>query len=165
MAGVRGCELLRFFDGGGHNCVPTLKRKIHPMIPIEIENHLRNDPFANWLGATVEAIEPGYCRVSLTVSEAMLNFHGMTHGGLVFALGDIAFAAASNSHGKTALALNVAISFLRPTGVGDHLVAEAREVQLGGATALYDIVVTEGNSHNLIAKSQATVYRKRESFV
>ena len=135
------------------------------MIATEIETHIRQDAFANWLGATIEIIEPGYARVSLTVTEAMLNFHGMTHGGLVFALGDIAFAAASNSHGQTALALNVAISYLRPTGVGDRLVAEAKEVQLGGATALYDILVTEQNSQRLIAKSQATVYRKRETFV
>lgn len=135
------------------------------MIAPEIETHIRKDAFANWFGATIETIEPGYARVSLTVTEAMLNFHGMTHGGLVFALGDIAFAAASNSHGQTALALNVAISFLRPTGVGDHLVAEAKEVQLGGATALYDILVTEQNSQRLVAKSQATVYRKRENFV
>ena len=135
------------------------------MIPTKIETHIRTDPFANWLGATIETIEPGYSRVSLVVTESMLNFHAMTHGGLVFALGDIAFAAASNSHGQTALALNVAISFLRPTGAGDHLVAEAKEVQMGGATALYDIVVTEQNSQKLVAKSQATVYRKRETFV
>ena len=135
------------------------------MIQPEIETHIRNDAFANWLGAAIETIEPGYSRVSLTVTEAMLNFHGMTHGGLVFALGDIAFAAASNSHGQTALALNVTINFLRPTGADDQLVAEAKEVQLGGATALYDIVVTERISQKLIAKSQATVYRKRESFV
>jgi acyl-CoA thioesterase len=135
------------------------------MINSEITTHIRKDPFANWLGATIETIEPGYSRVSLVVTESMLNFHAMTHGGLVFALGDIAFAAASNSHGQTALALNVAISFLRPTGIGDHLVAEAKEVQLGGATALYDIVVTEQNSQKLVAKSQATVYRKRETFV
>ena len=135
------------------------------MIPLEISAHIRKDPFANWLGATIETIEPGYSRVSLTVSEAMLNFHGMTHGGLVFALGDIAFAAASNSHGQTALAMNVAISFLRATKAGDHLVAEAKEVHLGGATALYDIVVTEVASGQLVAKSQATVYRKRANFV
>jgi acyl-CoA thioesterase len=131
----------------------------------DIAAHIRKDSFANWLGATIETIEPGYSRVSLMVTASMLNFHGMTHGGLVFSLGDIAFAAASNSHGQTALALNVAVSFLRPTGVGDHLVAEAKEIHLGGATALYDIVVTEQNSQQLVAKSQATVYRKRETFV
>ena len=130
-----------------------------------IENHIRKDAFASWLGATIESIEPGYSRVSLTVSDTMLNFHSMTHGGLVFALGDIAFGAASNAHGQIALALNVAISFLRPTKAGDHLVAEASEVHLGGATALYDIVVTEQNSGQCIAKSQATVYRKRATFI
>lgn len=134
-------------------------------IEAAVDHYIRRDAFANSLGATIEAIEPGYSRVSLTVSASMLNFHGMTHGGLVFALGDIAFGAASNAHGQTALALNVAISFLRPTNVGDHLVAEAREVYLGGATALYDIVVTEDNSGQCIAKSQATVYRKRTTFV
>lgn len=134
------------------------------MINPNIVKYIHKDPFANLLGATIEAVEPGYSLVSLVVTESMLNFHGMTHGGLVFSLGDIAFAAASNSHGQTALALNVAVSFLRATGVGDHLVAEAKEVHLGGATALYDIVVTEKNSQQLVAKSQATVYRKRESF-
>lgn len=89
----------------------------------------------------------------------------MTHGGIVFGLGDIAFAGASNAHGQTAVALNVTISFLRPTGAGDHLIAEAREVNLGGATALYDIVVTEKKTQRLVAKSQAMAYRKRESFV
>lgn len=135
------------------------------MINPNIATHIRKDPYANWLGATVEAIEPGYSRVSLVVTEAMLNFHGMTHGGLLFSLADIAFAAASNSHGQIAVALNVATSFLRVTGVGDHLVAEAKEVHRGGATALYDIVITEKKTEQLVAKSQATVYRKRDTFI
>jgi acyl-CoA thioesterase len=135
------------------------------MINPDIVTHIRKDGYAHWLGATIEAIEPGYSRVSLVVTESMLNFHGMTHGGLLFSLGDIAFAAASNSHGQIAVALNVATSFLRATGVGDHLVAEAKEVHMGGATALYDIMVIEKKSGQLVAKSQATVYRKRDSFV
>jgi acyl-CoA thioesterase len=122
------------------------------MIDPDIVAHIRKDAYANWIGATVEAIDRGYSRVSLVVTESMLNFHGMTHGGIVFSLGDIAFAAASNSHGQTAVALNVNMSFLRATGVGDHLIAEAQEVNLGGVTALYDIVVTEKNSHQLVAK-------------
>lgn len=124
-----------------------------------------DDPYSRFLGARVEAVEAGYSRVSLTVTEAMVNFHGITHGGIVFGLGDIAFAAASNSHGQAAVALTVSISFLRATEVGDHLVAEAKEVNLGGKTALYDIEVMETNRNQLIAKSQAMVYRKRESLV
>jgi acyl-CoA thioesterase len=135
------------------------------MVNPEIAAHIEKDAFTDFLGATLEAIDTGYSRVSLVVTESMLNFHGITHGGIVFGLGDIAFAAASNSHGQKAVALNVSVSFLRATKAGDHLVAEAREVNMGGATALYEIVVTEKTSEALVARSQALVYRKRESLV
>ena len=130
-----------------------------------IAGHIQTDHFVAYLGAEIEAIEPGYSRVSLTVSEDMQNFHGMTHGGLIFSLGDIAFAAASNSHGQTAVALNVNISFLKATRAGDQLIAEAREQHVGGRTALYEITVTERGTGQLVARSQAMVYRKREWFV
>ena len=129
-----------------------------------IAEHIRQDRFTAFLGVDIEAIEPGYSRVSLTVTEALHNFHGMTHGGVIFSLGDIAFAAASNYHGQTAVALNVSISFLKATKAGDQLVAEAREQHLGGRTALYEITVTERQTGQLVAKSQAMVYRKREWF-
>lgn len=127
-----------------------------------IAAHIAQDPFARHLGATYEAIEPGYSRVTLTVTETMLNFHGITHGGLVFSLADMAFAAASNAHGQTAVALSMSINFTKATRPGDRLIAEATEVHLGGRTAIYDITVTDGQG-NLVAKTQATVYRKRES--
>jgi acyl-CoA thioesterase len=130
-----------------------------------IANHIRTDRFAAFLGAEIEVIEPGYSRVSMTVTSDMANFHGITHGGIIFGLGDIAFAAASNSHGQIAVALNVSISFLKPTNVGDRLVAEAREQHVGGRTALYEITVTDQETGQLVAKSQAMVYRKREWFI
>jgi acyl-CoA thioesterase len=130
-----------------------------------ILDHVKNDPFARQLGAEVEIIEPGHSRVSLTVTDDMLNFHGMTHGGVIFALGDIAFAAASNSHGQTAVALNVAINYLKASQVGDRLVAEAREQHTAGPTALYDITIKDARTGHLVAKSQDLVYRKKEWFV
>jgi len=130
-----------------------------------IEQHIRQDPFAARLGATVEQIQPGHSRVSLRVTGDMNNFHGMTHGGVVFSLADIAFAAASNSHGQTALALHVNLSFLRASKPGDQLTAEAKEQHLGGRTALYDLTVTDEGTGELVARGQGTVYRKREWFV
>lgn len=130
-----------------------------------IKERIETDRFMAHLGAKLEAIEPGYSRVSLMVTEEMLNFHGMTHGGLVFSLGDMAFAAASNSHGQSAVALNVSISFLKATNVGDYLIAEAKEQQAKGPTALYDITVKAQQTGELIAKSQAMVYRKKHWFV
>lgn len=130
-----------------------------------IRNYIAKDAFADFLGAEVQIPEPGRSRVTLTVTADMVNFHGITHGGLIFTLGDMAFAAAGNSHGQTAVALNVNISFLKASGVGDRLVAEATEVSAGGRTALYDIKVFNADSGDLIAASQDLVYRKKAWFV
>ena len=130
-----------------------------------INAHIQNDAFARLLGAEVSIVAPGHSRVCLTVTDQMTNFHGMTHGGVIFALGDLAFAAAGNSRGQTAVALNVSIFFLNPSKVGDRLVAEAKECHLGGRTGLYEITVTEEKSGTLIARSQDLVYRKKSWFV
>ena len=130
-----------------------------------IDAHIQDDAFARFLGAAVTIVAPGHSRVALTVTEQMTNFHGITHGGLVFALGDLAFAAASNSRGQVAVALNVNICFLNPSKVGDCLVAEATEVNLGGRTGLYEITVVEEKTNTLIACSQDLVYRKKAWFV
>ncbi len=53
----------------------------------DIDAHIQKDAFARFLGAAVTIVAPGHSRVALTVTEQMTNFHGITHGGLVFALG------------------------------------------------------------------------------
>ena len=130
-----------------------------------INNYIRKDPFADYLGATYEIIEPGHSRVSLTVTPEMANFHGTTHGSVIFAIGDMAFGAASNACGQSAFALNMNIIFLKASRPGDRLVAEAKEQHVGGKTALYEITIHEERSGELIAKSRDLAYRKREWFV
>lgn len=130
-----------------------------------INEYIQKDPFTAHLGAKVEIIEPGRSRVSLTITEEMTNFHGITHGGVILALSDIAFAAASNSHGQMAVGLNGSLSFLKVTNSGDQLVAEAKEEHVSGRTALYDIKVSDAQTGDLVAKSQNLVYRKNEWFV
>lgn len=131
----------------------------------KIKEHIQRDPFARFLGAEVEIVKPGHSRVTLTVTDDMVNFHGSTHGGVIFALGDMAFAAASNSHGQTAVALNVGINFLKATKAGDRLIAEAAEQTAAGPIALYDITIKDERTGELVAKSQDLVYRKKEWFV
>ncbi len=130
-----------------------------------IEKVIKNDPFGHLLGVQVVDFSVGYARVSMTIQPEHQNFHGMTHGGVIFSLGDIAFAIAGNARGKTAVALNVDISFLQATEVGDKLIGEAKEISLNGPIGLYEITVTNDNNQDLIAKSQAVLYRKKESFI
>ena len=56
----------------------------------KIAAYIRDDAFAKRLGATIEVIEPGYSRVSIEVGEDMTNFHGTTHGGVIFSIADMA---------------------------------------------------------------------------
>ncbi len=130
-----------------------------------INAFIQKDPYANYLGATVEIVAEGHSRVSLTITEDMVNFHGATHGGIVFGVADIAFAAAGNSWGQTAVALNNTISFIRPSFAGDHLVAEAMVQEFNGPVGIFDITVTEMGRDELIAKLQTVLYRKRDWFV
>lgn len=131
----------------------------------KINEYIQQDPYAQSLGAKVEILKPGHSRVTLTINDDMVNFHGITHGGVIFSLGDIAFGAASNSHGQTAVALNVGINFLKATKPGDRLVAEAVEQSASGPMALYDITIKDDRTGELVAKSQDLVYRKKEWFI
>jgi len=131
----------------------------------KINEYIQCDPFARFLGANVEILKPGHSRVTITVTDDMVNFHGNTHGGVIFALGDMAFASASNSHGQTAVGLNVGINFLKVTNSGDRLIAEATEQTASGPIALYDITISDDRTGELVAKSQNLVYRKKEWFV
>jgi acyl-CoA thioesterase len=130
-----------------------------------INNHIMNDAYAKFLGAKVEIPKPGHSRVSLTIDENMTNFHGTTHGGIIFSISDMAFAAACNSHGRVAVALNVSICFLKPSFPGDRLVAEAIEEHSGHRTSLYSITIYNQDTRELIAKSQDQAYQKEKWFV
>ncbi len=130
----------------------------------KVLERVRRDPYARMLGIEVLEVREGYAKASLTVGEDMLNFHGVAHGGLIASLADVAFAAASNSHNKKAMALTLSISYRRPVKAGEALVAEAIEESLGERTALYRIVVKNSRG-DLVASCQGLVYRMDEAVV
>ncbi len=124
----------------------------------------RQDPYADLLGMELLEVRPGYSLMSMVVREDMVNFHGIPHGGAIFSLADSAFAAASNSHGQTSVALNIEISYVRMVVPGTKLIAEATEEYLGKRTALYHITVTTDEG-DLVASCHGVVYRKKEWFL
>lgn len=130
----------------------------------KVRQRISQDPFAHFLGIELLELREGYSRLTMTVGEHMLNFHGIPHGGAIFSLADAAFAAAGNSYGQTAVALNVSISYLAAVPVGVRLYAEATEENLGRRTALYRLSVSTEDG-TLVALCHGTVYRKNQSFV
>ena len=94
------------------------------------------------LGMVLESVGPGRAVMRMTVTEAMVNGHGICHGGFIFTLADSAFAYACNSHGARAVAQHAAITFLRPARRGETLRAEAVERAVAGRSGLTDVRVT-----------------------
>jgi len=111
----------------------------------------RKDRGSQFLGITLDEIRPGYARVSLRVTEDMVNGHGMCHGGFIFTLADSAFAYSCNSHNQNAVAAGCSIEYLSPAQVGDRLTAVAEERLLAGRSGIYDIDVCNQDGKRIAA--------------
>jgi len=96
--------------------------------------------------------------VSLRVEPHMLNFQGYPHGSVIFSIADMAFGAACNSHGGTAVALSVTIDFLAAVPPGTTLVAEGFERKRGRRAAFYDVAVATEDG-TLVASAHCIAHR------
>ena len=94
------------------------------------------------LGMRLDEVAPGRARLSMPVTEAMANGHGICHGGFIFSLANSAMAFAANPRGAAAVAQHAAITFVRPAQVGEVLVAEAVERMQAGRSGMYDVRVS-----------------------
>jgi acyl-CoA thioesterase len=94
------------------------------------------------LGMRITAVRPGWARVVMRVRADMVNGHGVCHGGMVFALGDSAFAFACNSHNEATVAAAAAIDYLAAAHEGDELTAEAAELWRTRRNGIYEIIIS-----------------------
>jgi acyl-CoA thioesterase len=101
-----------------------------------------DDRATSALGMRLEAVTRGRSRLSMTVTEAMTNGHGICHGGFIFALADSAMAFAANPGDAPAVTQHAAITFVRPARAGDALVAEAAERMRSGRSGMYDVRIS-----------------------
>ena len=108
------------------------------------------DAASRGLGMQVEAVGPGFSKLSMIVRPDMLNGFKTCHGGFITTLADSAFAFACNSHNEVTVASGIVVDFLAPVYEGDVLRAECREVALTGRTGVYDITVTNQHSKTVV---------------
>jgi len=120
-----------------------------------------NDKFAKKNDIKLLKVEEGYAKTAVRINDGYLNTAGVVHGGAIFTLADVAFAAASNSHGSLALAINVSISFLRAARSGT-LYATAKEIDRNKKLASYRVDVTD-EKDRIIAIFQGMVYIKTDT--
>ena len=108
------------------------------------------DAASRGLGMQVEAVGPGFSKLSMIVRPDMLNGFKTCHGGFIATLADSAFAFACNSHNEVTVASSIVVDFMAPVHEGDVLRAECREVALTGRTGVYDITVTNQHGKTVV---------------
>lgn len=121
---------------------------------------VHHDEFAKLTGLQIVETAPGRAKVRMTVGPQHLNGMGVAHGGAIFTLADYAFAAACNSHGFPAVAVNATISFLKAVRSG-VLTADAAEAAEPGKMGSCIVRITD-EAGELVAMFQGLSYSKRK---
>jgi acyl-CoA thioesterase len=125
-----------------------------------LRQFFKNDRFAEQANIELLDVGPGYAKARMALGPQHLNGYGTVQGGAIFTLADLAFAAASNSHGTVAVAANVSITFIKAARAGT-LTAEARELSKNFKLGTYTVEVKDDASE-LVAIFQGLAYRKSE---
>lgn len=113
------------------------------------------------LGVTVDRTEAdGRGEVSMPLDERHYNVLGNAHGGAIFTLADMAFAAGCRGAGLLCVSAQCSISYLLP-GTCGPLRAVGVPVKLGRTLVVYDIMVYDGEERE-IAKAVMTGYVLRK---
>ena len=159
--GFLNCELGMFGSiQKNHNLVDYQKTfysaaTFNPTYP----NH--KDPVTNsWDGITT-ASQITNPLAWMEVQDDDATSHISTHARLTFNLleGLKLNLFGANSHGTLAFSLSSTITFLRASGPGDTLFAEARERYIGRSTGCYQVDITNQDGE-LIATFESSVFRK-----
>jgi acyl-CoA thioesterase len=111
-----------------------------------------DDAASRKLGMELHSAVDGTARVTMRVTEDMVNGHGMCHGGFLFLLADSAFACACNSPGPVTVAAGADIVFVASGRQGDVLEAVATERTRFGRSGVYDVTIRRPLDDQVIAE-------------
>lgn len=123
---------------------------------------MAKDAFSRSLGMEVVDVAPRAAIVRMAVRDDMVNGFGVCHGGVAFSLADSAFAFACNTHGHITVSIQNMITYPKKIGVGDVLVATAREESASARLSYYHVEVHRGDE--LVNVFRGTAYRTDKPF-
>lgn len=118
---------------------------------------LSNDLFSQWMGIEILSIKDGFCELTATVKEDMLNGFAILHGGISYSLSDSALAFASNSYGNKCVSIETSISHVRQAKIGDILTAKCTELHRGKTIGIYEVIIAN-QDHKKISIFKGTVH-------
>jgi acyl-CoA thioesterase len=131
--------------------------KIEKRVAENLASLAHRDRFMALLGAELVEADTGFAQVRAEVRPDHVNFNGTCHGGFTFALADMAFGIASNSHGALAAGVDAHVTYLSAAYQGDVLTATAREISRSRRIGSYSIDVARADGR-LVARFTGTVF-------
>ncbi len=112
------------------------------------------DAASRSLGMELLHASQGRSRVRMTVRDDMVQGHGSVHGGIVFALGDSAFAFSCNGPDEVVVGSSADVTWVSPAGAGDVLVADGEQEVTYGRSGVTRVRITRESDGALIALFQ-----------
>lgn len=118
----------------------------------QILERFKNDRYATEVtGIEILEAAAGYAKVKLDIEPKHFNAIGTVQGGVLFTLGDFAFAVAGNAcQEEVTVAVECNLSFMKPT-TGGTLFAEAKLISRSKSLCSFDVPITNENG-DLVAK-------------
>lgn len=123
-----------------------------------LKDFFLHDEFARQNGIEIVEIAEGYARTQVRIEPRHLNAGGYVQGGVLFTLADLAFAAATNSHGTLTVTSTANITFVRGA-TGGIITAQAQELVNHHHLPFCEVRIIDSGS-NLLAIFTASGYRK-----
>ncbi len=124
---------------------------------------LNEDAFSKLLGMEILALSEGNCTVRMTIATDHVNGFKIAHGGTAFSLADSAIAFAANAHGFKAVTIENTISYIKPSFLGNQIIASCSQIHKGKTLGRYTVKL-ETEEKTLIANVNGLVHFSKEKW-
>ena len=125
----------------------------------ELQERLIGRGFGEFIGAKIEHVEDGYCRLRLPFKPELSRGDDLIHGGVIATLIDKAGTAAAWSYSDItddAMGATIALTVNYLQGaLSCDLIAEGRVMRRGGSITVADVEI-KNDAGDLIAKGPVT---------
>lgn len=120
-----------------------------------IKEIIQGDMLFHLFGMELIDAGEGHACVKAEVKKEFLNAHHIAHGGLIFALLDVAFAIAVNSI-IDSVGIQWSFNMFRSAPSGDRIKAEARVIHKGKSSLVVEFTAESEKTGKILAQGMAT---------
>lgn len=129
-----------------------------PLLTPAQQERVNSIPLLKTLGIELQEIGESHAVMQLKVDDMHANYMGGAHGGLIATLADTAsfFPRRLVPSGLVCTTTNLSVTYVRPAGIGETLIARSELLHLGRRMASVTCRIVNGEG-KLVAHSSATL--------